>query len=98
MSIADLETLYEAAIAALDSGDYDTAIVKANALQLRLATMPSVTQRQGGRTEFTAEWIDRFIAQCRKLKSETAAAAATGGPFQVTKITYARPDRLDRFS
>lgn len=91
MSIAELETLYAAAIAALDAGQYETAIIKANAIKLRIATMPSVAQRQGARTEFTAQWVDSFIAECRRLLAESSGTTRKPGfglRFQQIKPVY----------
>lgn len=94
MSIAELNALYVAAIAALDAGDYDTAIRKAIAVKLRLATTPDSTQGSGAAATSLA-WanaaaIDDFVANCRRLQVQ-AAAAASGGPFRQSAVTYARP-------
>jgi hypothetical protein len=95
MSIAQLETLYDAAAAALESGDYDAAIAKALGLKLRLAAMPDVE-----RAAIKVLWanvgaLDSFISECRRLKA--TAIGASGGPFQSTPITYARPNSVDGF-
>lgn len=94
MSMAQLDTLYAAAVAALDGGDYDTAITKAMALRVRLATTPNLSRNLSGGGSQSVTWggaegLDRFIAECRRAKA--SAAAARSGPFQQTKITYARP-------
>ena len=93
MTIAELNTLYSAAVSALDSGDYATAISKAMAMQVRLATTPNLTRNLGGggsqAIAWTSESIAEFIAQARRLQS-AARAAASGGPFQTTKVTYKR--------
>lgn len=93
MALADLESLYAAAVSALESGSYDTAITKALALKARLATTPNIGRSLGSGSQSLA-WanavaLDSFIAECRKLKVQ--ANAATYG-MQRTKITYARPD------
>lgn len=93
MSQATLDTLYAAAVAALDGGDYETAIAKATAAKIRLATMPAINSNAGSGSQSLA-WpnasaIDGFITECRKAKA--AALAAASGPLQYTKITYARP-------
>jgi hypothetical protein len=100
MSLADLNTLYAAAASALDSGDYDTAIAKAMAIKLRLATTPNLTRAlAGGGSQgmsFNPAELDSFIQQCRQLKAE--AAHATAGPFRTTAIQYQRPGVVEDFT
>ncbi len=92
MSIAQLNTLYTAAVAAIDAADYDTAIAKLMAVKLRLATTPNINRAIGGGGSEAISWnaaeIDTLIAQCRQMKS-TALAAASGG-IQSTKVVYGR--------
>lgn len=95
MSIAQLETLYEAAIAAMDSADYSTAILKLMAIKARLVTTPNLAKSigSGGTSSVafnatSAGEIDSLIRECKQLKAQ--AASATKGVFQQTKITYAR--------
>ncbi len=101
MSIADLETLYTAAVAAIDAAEYDTAITKLMAVKLRLATTPNLTRATGGGGSQGISWnaaeIDSLIAQCRQLKSQ-ALAAASGG-MQSSRIVYSRvvPYAMDTY-
>jgi hypothetical protein len=97
MSLAQIEALYTAAVNALDNGDYDTATQKAIACQMRLATTPDIDRMLGAGGQQRMAWtnagaLDRFIAECRKLKSQTIAAIS--GPQQ-TKVVYGRPESLD---
>lgn len=98
MSLSDLNTLYAAAVAALDAADYATAIRKAMAIQARLATTPNVTRDlAGGGSQglsFNPSQLDSFIANCRKLA--TAASFSTAIP--VSKITYERAETTDDYS
>jgi hypothetical protein len=93
MSLADLITLCDAAIAAMDAGDWDTAVLKLMAIKARRATLPSMTEGiVGGATKgihWTASELDGLIAECRR-QQRSASIAATG-PFRTSKITYARP-------
>lgn len=98
MSIAQIDALYAEAVAALDSGAYDTAIRKAQAVRIRLATTPNLSRSLAGGGSQSIAWasvaaIDQFIAECRKAKA-AARAEAVGG-LQQTKITYARPESTD---
>lgn len=97
MSIAQLETLYQAAVDALDSGDYDTAIRKALALKARLATTANVTRNLAGGGSQGLTWggaaeLNEFIAQCRKLKAESVYGSAG---LQQIPITYKRPSAVE---
>ncbi len=93
MSIAQLDALYAAYLAALDAADYDTAILKLMAMKARLASTPNLSRHLGSGGRQSIEWnpgeLDSLIAQCRQL--QTAAAVATGGIIQTSKIVYARP-------
>lgn len=96
MSIAQLETLYEAAVAAMDAADYSAAILKLMAIKARLASTPNLSKSIGGGGSSSITWnaaeIDSLITQCKQLKAQ--ARTSTSGPFQQTKITYARPGLL----
>jgi len=99
MSIAELNSLYREATAALDAGNYDIAIQKAMALQLRLATTPNVTRSLAGggsqALSFNPAQLDSFISGCRQMQS--AAVHRMSGPFQQCKVVYARTDSVDEY-
>lgn len=91
MSLAALQAKRNAAIAALESGDYDGAIRAAMAAKLLLATMPNATRATGSGSQslaWNATAIDQFIAQCRQLQ---AAAAVSAGGIRRTNIRLRRP-------
>jgi hypothetical protein len=92
MSIAQLDTLYAAAVTAMDAADFSTAILKLMAIKARLATTPNLNRSVAGGGSESITWnaaeIDSLITQCRQLKA--AASHATSGPFSQTKVTYAR--------
>jgi hypothetical protein len=94
MSVSQIEALYTAAVAALDSGDFDTAIRKALAAKARLALTPNVTRSLAGGGQQGLSWanaaaLDKFVAECRNLKAQSLAESSGG--IQQTKVTYARP-------
>jgi len=92
MSIAELNTLYTAASAAMESADWDTAINKLMAMQARLASTPNISRNLGGGGSQGITWnsatLADLITNCRRQKA--AALAASGGPWQTTEITYTR--------
>lgn len=91
MSKSALDALYAAYQTALDGADYDTAIAKLMGMQALLASMPDVATGVGGggnSTRFRDSQIDDLIKRCYQLKAE--AQHAVSGPFQQTKVTYAR--------
>lgn len=98
MSIAELETLYAAAVAAIDAADYDTAIAKIMAMKARLATTPNLTRGLGGGGSQSITWnpaqLDSLIADCRKMQ----AAALSAGGITLIPVTYARPDATGDYS
>lgn len=93
MSIAQLNTLYDAAVAAMDAADFGTAILKLMAIKARLATTPNLSRAIAGGGSEAIAWnaaeIDSLIAQCRQIQA--SAIHTLGGPWQQTKVTYARP-------
>jgi len=98
MSIAELNTLYAAAVAAIDAGSYDLAIIKLMAIKVRLATTPNITRSTGGAGSQSISWnsetIDSLIAQCHQMKS--AVQSASG--LQQMKVTYARADVVSDYA
>ncbi len=93
MSISELENLCSAAIAAMDAGNWDTAILKLMAIKTRRAIMPNITQTGSGGgsrgISWTASEIDSLISECRKQK--TSSAMASGGRIKTSRIVYERP-------
>ena len=93
MSIANLETLYAAAIAADESEDYATAAQKARAILVRLGTTPNVTRGLGNGSQALTfpggETIEAFLNRVSRLAK--SASVASSGPFGISKVTYARP-------
>lgn len=90
MSIANLESARDLAIAARRAGDYAAALGYALDAKLYLATIPSGSRNSGGGSQ-TFAWspdsIDLFIAEVRQL--HTSAAVKAGG-IRRSNITYAR--------
>ena len=92
MSIAELNSLYASAVAADLAADYAGAARYARAILLRLGTTPNPTRSLGsgsqGLTFPGADAIQAFLTRVERLQK--AATVATGGPFRVSKVTYAR--------
>jgi len=93
MSIAQLDALYTAAVAAIDAAEYSVAITKLMAIKIRLTTTPNITRSMGGAGSQSIAWnsetIDSLIAQCRQLQA-AVTSASTG--IQQMKVVYARAD------
>lgn len=92
MSIAQFNSLYSTAAAALDSGDYVAAITAATKAQFLLGTTPNLARAIGSGNQ-SIGWndgaaIERFIANCRRLQRQASVASA--GVFGQSKVTYAR--------
>lgn len=93
---ADLEALYSAAIAALDAGEYTTAIKKAMAIKMRLLTSADLTADTKEIAWKRPSDADSFVADCRILQA--AALHTSAGGIQMSKITYARVDDSGNYS
>lgn len=91
MSQAQLDALYTAYAVAEDAGDYAAAIRSLRKMLGLLATTPNVSRSFAGSPQgvtWTANDVLGLIAECRR--AQTAAAIATGGPFQTSKIIYGK--------
>ena len=96
---AQLDAALTAAYSSMSAGNFDAAIVQLEHLKLLVGTYINATQQLPGggaqsmvlNPSFSPAAIDETIANCRRMKAEAAAAASTGGPWQTTKVTYARP-------
>ena len=91
MSQAQLDALYTAYVAAEDAEDYSAAIRSLRKMLALLAKTPNVSRSFGGSPQgvtWAANDIIKLIAECQK--AQVAAAHADSGPFQRSKITYAR--------
>jgi hypothetical protein len=103
MSIADLNTLYAAAVAASDAGDYDLAIGKGRAILARLATMGKIARTASGDSQSMDfpgyEAIKAFIAECNQAKANAAlTAASNSGVFRQSKIRYQRATAAEDYA
>lgn len=92
MSIAELNALYTAAAAAMESSQWSTAITKLMAMQARLASTPNVTRSLGGGGSQGIQWNSQSLADLISFcqKQSAAETAAASGPWQTTEITYKR--------
>ena len=92
MTLARLTALAEAAVAALEAGDYADAIRNAIACKPLLAVTPELMRASAGNSQSLAfrspDAIDSFVAECRRLQN--TADAQTYGPFAQSAIRYAR--------
>ena len=98
MSVAQINALYDTCIAALDNEDWDGAILAAEKAKIRLALMPDATRMTGGTGKQELEWanvqaIDSFIRSIRAIAQKKARASV--GPWDITKIKYARASAED---
>lgn len=94
MTIAELNTLYSSAAAAMASASWDDAITYLMQMQARLASTPNIMRQLAGggsqQIQWNASQIDALIVQCRRNQAAAVGAASTGGPWQTSKVTYKR--------
>jgi hypothetical protein len=94
MSIAELEAIYDAAIAALDASDYQAAKLGFMKLVARRAATPDMERSLGSAGRQSIKWrdvdLDSLIKQCDRMIA--ASAHATSGPFVQVPVRYTRPD------
>jgi hypothetical protein len=93
LTFSEIETLYDAAQAAMAAEAWSSAISKLMQLQACLAATPNASRGSSGGNQaytFNPQGINDLINQCRKEQAAKIAAASTTGPFQTSKVTYAR--------
>lgn len=92
-SSSDLEAIYDAAFAAMEAGEYQTAKIGFMKLIARRATIPDAERSfsSGGRESI--KWRDAdlasLIAECDRMQA--AATHAAAGGFVQIPVTYQRP-------
>ena len=98
-TLARLNELAEAAVAAMEAADYDLAIRKALALKPLLAVTPEMSRGSAGDSQSlafrTGDSVDAFIAECRKLRNP--ALAESGGVFRTSNVRYQRADESNGY-
>jgi len=84
ISIAQIETLINESITAMDAGDYATAIVKATAAQARLGLVPDAerSEASGGSFNFDRRTIGEYLDNLRNLQRENGTV--TMSPIEIT--------------
>ena len=86
MSLADVNTEMAAAVAALKSANYATALTRAICAQGLIAAIPDSVGPDSTQLEWNFDRIKEFVASVRREKA--TAAATTHGGFQRTKVNY----------
>ena len=86
MSLAQINTKMAAAVAALEAGDYATALTNALCAQGLVAASPT-SEHGNDKISWQDNKIADFVANVRRAQ---AADTASGG-MQQTKVTYVRP-------
>lgn len=98
-SVAELESLYTAAVAAMDSGDYLTAKQGFLKVMARRAVTPDLEQSLGTAGRQSIKWRDvdltSLIAECDKMLA--ASRTARRGPISTIPIRYKRPSATDSY-
>lgn len=87
-SVAEVQGYADAAIAAMDAGNWELAHTKLLAASAGLQTLPDV-ESGGSRVTFDREWLDRLIAQVERERSRASTRGGVG-VMRVGKIRFGR--------
>lgn len=93
MSVADINTAMDNAVAALSAGDYADAITYATRALGFMAVLPD-SRHGSGEMRWRTAGVETFINQCRKLQSSSTGLGSTSGVMQTQKVVYANPAEL----
>lgn len=85
VSASRINATVEEAVAAMEAGDWSTAIRKLMAAQARLAAKPDSTSGMSG-LRWDRASITRLLAECRRM--QTSAATASSGGIRRSAIEY----------
>lgn len=92
-TVAELNTLADAAVAAFAADDYDLAVKLALQAQARLLLIPDSEKTNQASLKFDRESMNEFI---RLVRHEAVAARiASTGPVQFTKLKPQPDDGCD---
>lgn len=96
MSVADINTAMDNAVAALSAGDYASAISYATRSLGLMAVLPD-SRHGSGEMRWRTAGVESFIDQCRKLQSSSTGLGSTSGVMQTQKVIYANPSELSNY-
>lgn len=99
MSVAAINAKRDAAITAMEAGDYAAAIRYALAAKMLIATTPNITRSAGGGSQgftWSPAAIDQFITECKQQQTN-AAVTATGG-IRRSNVVYERPETVGDYA
>ncbi len=87
-TVAEMNTLCDAAVTAIAAGDYATALNKMTAAAAILNIIPAQAENGGANVKFTAQWINQQL-QFLDKKAREQANNARGG-IQISKFKHTR--------
>ena len=88
MSVADINTAMDTAVANMGTGDYAAAISYATRALGLMAVLPD-SRHGSGEMRWRTAGVEAFINQCRKLQSASTRLGNSAGVMQVQKVRYA---------
>lgn len=96
MSVADINTAMDAAVAAMTSGNYGEAITYATKVLGLMAILPD-SRHGSGEMRWRTAGVEAFINQCRKLQSVSNGLGSSAGVMQIQRVVYENPTELSSY-
>ena len=93
MSVADINTAMDTAVANMGTGDYAAAISYATRALGLMAVLPD-SRHGSGEMRWRTAGVEAFINQCRKLQSAATGIGNSSGFMQSQKVNYVNPSEL----
>ena len=96
MSVADINTAMDAAVAYMATGDYSAAIAQATKALGLMAVLPD-SRHGSGEMRWRTAGVEAFINQIRKLQSASNGLGNSAGIMQIQKVNYVNPSELSSY-
>jgi hypothetical protein len=96
MSVADINTAMDTAVAYMGTGDYGAAISYATKALGLMAILPD-SRHGSGEMRWRTAGVEAFINQVRKLQSASTGLGNSAGIMQVQKVNYVNPSELSSY-
>jgi hypothetical protein len=96
MSVADINTAMDTAVAYMGTGDYGAAIAQATKALGLMAILPD-SRHGSGEMRWRTAGVEAFINQVRKLQSASNGLGNSAGIMQIQKVNYINPSELSSY-
>jgi hypothetical protein len=96
MSVSDINTAMDSAVASMTAGDYSSAISYATKALGLMSVLPD-SRHGSGEMRWRTAGVEAFINQVRRLQSASNGLGSSAGIMQVQLVNYVNPSSLSDY-